>query len=338
MMPWPPCAVVETLTLFPDVLGTVPFAWFSRIHFCASLRAFSPATRPQSPLSSSHVGGAHSRIADRDIAICSSTALGSIQTHRSVYCSRAFYPEAAPCASQLDAHHRTLPTHIPGRPRPNPVAHGHSLKGEYSDGEDRRACKCVAGQPQRQRRTTSTSWPIRASRMGATQRARGLVQFGRRRRTSGEGASTGARRTDPPPPSGRACACLETPTHNSVSPPPPPGPHPRPRGNVNTATAVNLAHLHVATLPSSELHTVFNTSINLTWRSSASEKIPSGKLPKKAKGRWSADPPSPRCLPEVGIQGYRGIANIKFYLTLLAHPIRPPDEEQAFLFFCSLAD
>jgi hypothetical protein len=35
--------------------------------------------------------------------------------------------------------------------------------------------------------------------------------------------------------------------------------------------------------------------MNLTWRSSASEKIQGGKLPKKAKGRWSAwsaDPPS----------------------------------------------
>ncbi|KAJ7850660.1 hypothetical protein B0H14DRAFT_3664259 [Mycena olivaceomarginata] len=46
-----------------------------------------------------------------------STALGSMQTHRSVYRSGAFYPAAAPCTPQLDAQqqHRTPPTHIPAR-------------------------------------------------------------------------------------------------------------------------------------------------------------------------------------------------------------------------------
>ncbi|KAJ7323819.1 hypothetical protein DFH08DRAFT_968840 [Mycena albidolilacea] len=139
---------VETV----HVLGTVPSTRFSRIRFCAPLRAFSLATRrsraaeivacpqthlhrfqtvpscvrpfspthryftgciarhpnvaplwhphcpAQSPLSSSHVGGVHRRIADHDIAIRSSNAIhrASMQTHCFIYRSPLSRPSCSP--------------------------------------------------------------------------------------------------------------------------------------------------------------------------------------------------------------------------------------------------
>ncbi|KAJ7850670.1 hypothetical protein B0H14DRAFT_2581880 [Mycena olivaceomarginata] len=274
-----------------DVLGTVPFAWFSRIRFGASLRAFPPATRrsrarklcpsPQTHLHRFHDDAESPRPAARDPPIdvppgaslvaqtsphsgiptvqlrvkarfpprtlavrtvasltvtlpyappTPSTALGSTQTHRFVYRSRAFYPEAAPCTSQLDAYHRTLPTHIPARldvrltiaraasgplrdpadarcsrsamgsapPRvrppllphaANPIAHGHSLNGEYSDGDGTTRTGARASASRDNPNATAERHLGRGPRMGATRRARGLAQLGRRRRMPREGTS-----------------------------------------------------------------------------------------------------------------------------------------------------
>ncbi|KAJ7313002.1 hypothetical protein DFH08DRAFT_1087513 [Mycena albidolilacea] len=110
-----------------------------------------PHCPAQSPLSSSHLGGTHRRIADRGITICASNAI-----HR----ARCPMHPAAGCAPPSPAHPHSRPSRLaetagaraqwatplpspspplpafvhPYSPRSTPIAHGRSLNGEYSDG------------------------------------------------------------------------------------------------------------------------------------------------------------------------------------------------------------
>ncbi|KAJ7794764.1 hypothetical protein B0H14DRAFT_3556404 [Mycena olivaceomarginata] len=172
-MPWPLCAVVETPSpqthlhrFHGDAESPPPAARDSSIpptpRCFTGYIACHPNVAPTlaSPLSISKPAFllACCGIADRAIAIRSSNAIHRARQHAdtcSVYRSRAFYPAAAPCSSQLDAHCPPTfpPTLIPARldttgapaplphsstptpPRSKPHLHGDSLNGEYSDGD-----------------------------------------------------------------------------------------------------------------------------------------------------------------------------------------------------------
>ncbi|KAJ7303759.1 hypothetical protein DFH08DRAFT_976790 [Mycena albidolilacea] len=229
MMSWPPCAVVETmswvLTHSRDSPGLAlrrtstastttpraraqPRATLARRPNVAPLRHPTVQLKARLPPRISAVRTLASLTVTLSYAPATpSTALGSMQTHRFAYRSRAFYPQlphaprsrmrnstTEPCRltfppvstpSRAPPHDLSAipPMHdaaasiivcsrrdgwgaramgnappialaAPPRVRPpllphaaNPIAHRHSLKGEYSDGEDRRTRKRVAGQP-----------------------------------------------------------------------------------------------------------------------------------------------------------------------------------------------
>ncbi|KAJ7303762.1 hypothetical protein DFH08DRAFT_976792 [Mycena albidolilacea] len=146
MMPWPPCLVYCPIrVILPDPLLRLPTRiltgdeTFPRCGSCSlALKGTSTASttpraraQPRAPYPSIFHRlkarfpprtSAARTVASPTVPLpyapaTPSIALGSTQTHRFGYRSRAFYPEPAPCTSQLDAHqqHRTLPTHIPAR-------------------------------------------------------------------------------------------------------------------------------------------------------------------------------------------------------------------------------
>ncbi|KAJ7794755.1 hypothetical protein B0H14DRAFT_2621605 [Mycena olivaceomarginata] len=236
---------------------------FHRVH------RSSPKRRPTlaSPLSSSkpafrpRTSAAHT-VASLTVALpyapaTPCTALGSTQTHRSVYRSRAFYPEAAPCASQPDAQqqHRTCPPTFPPvsmyvSPSPAPHCAGElAASGPLRDPANARCSRVDnrrwggqtraqvrRGTTPRHRGTTCTyvvantgvanGSHVAHTRAGAI-RAKAKDERGGRfhgRLTHGPTPTSRSRMRMPPPPT-----CLETRTIL----PPTPGPHPCPRGNVS---------------------------------------------------------------------------------------------------------